>query len=64
MNLNNLSPDIFIKHITYLPFRDVINLCQANPTQHKYCTDPKYSIRWKVLVENTFSDIDNYDSIK
>ena len=58
--MENLSADIFIKHITYLPFTDVINLCHTNKKFHTYCTYPKYRIPWKALVLNTFGNIDNY----
>ena len=59
--LSKLGPDLFIKHITYLPFKDVINICQANKKVHNYCTNPQYSVRWKVLVQNTFSHLSNYE---
>ena len=59
--LSRLSPDLFIKQITYLPFNDVIIICQANKKLHNYCTNSQYSVRWKVLVENTFSEVHNYE---
>ena len=60
-NLSGLSPDLFIQQITYLPFSDVINICNANKTLYSYCTDPKYAIRWKSLINNTFGNVYNYD---
>ena len=55
------SPVISVISVTYLPFRDVISICQVNKKLHKYCTDPKYSIQWKILVQNTFSQVHNYE---
>ena len=52
--LSKMPIDLFIQQVTYLPFKDVINLCQANKTLHNYCTNHKYNINWKILIENTF----------
>ncbi len=63
MNIDHLSKlpvDVFIKEITYLPFDDVISVCKANKTLHNYCTNPKYNIRWRNLIDNTFRNIYNY----
>ena len=55
--------DIFLKLVTYLPFRDVASICQTNKFYHEYCTDPKYNIRWKNLIDNTFKHIYDYPNI-
>ncbi len=42
MNIDHLSQlpvDLFIKEITYLPFDEVISVCQADTTLHNYCTN-------------------------
>ena len=54
--LSQLSPDIFIQQITYLPFHDVINVCSANKKLHGFCNDPKYNNNWERLIDNTFKD--------
>ena len=58
--MNQLPVDVFIKEITYLPFSEVINVCQANTTLHKYCTNLDYNNNWKLLIDDTFSGIHNY----
>ena len=52
--------DLFIKQLTYLPFREVINMCQSNSKFHNYCTLDKYNDRWKALINHTFGDIYGY----
>ncbi len=52
--LSQLSPDVFIQQITYLPFQYVINVCSANKKLHGFCT--KYNNKWKRLIDNTFKD--------
>ena len=47
IDLSQLHVDIFIKEVTYLPFNDVISVCEANKTLHNYCTNPKYNNKWK-----------------
>ena len=59
-NLSKLPVDLFINQITYLPFSDVINICNTNKTFHEYCTNPRYSVRWRSLINNTFGNIYNY----
>ena len=58
--LSRLPVDLFIQQITYLPFDDVVNICQANSTLHNYCTNINYNNKWKALINTTFGDIDNY----
>ena len=53
--------DLFLKQLTYLPFKDVINMCQVNKKYHNYCTLDKYNNNWKAIIDNTFSDIYNYN---
>ena len=59
-NLSKLPIDLFINQITYLSFDSVISICSTNKTLHSYCTDPKYYIRWESLINNTFSNVCNY----
>ncbi len=59
--LSQLPVDLFIQQMTYLPFDDVISVCQANTTLHNYCINSKYNNNWKNLIDNTFSSIYNYD---
>ncbi len=59
-NLSQLPIDLFIQQMTYLPFNEVINVCKANKTLHNYCTNSKYNIRWRNLIDNTFRNIYNY----
>src|SRR5680860_967420 len=61
MNLSELPIDLFMKQITYLPFDDVINICNTNKKLHDYCTNPDYNTRWKALINKTFSSIPNYN---
>lgn len=56
--MNNQPVDLFIKQITYLPFSDVISLCSTNKQFNTYCTE--YPNKWKMLIDNTFSQIYNY----
>ncbi len=58
--LSKLPVDLFIKEITYLPFDNVITICTSNTTLHNYCTNPKYNIKWRNLIDNTFGNIYNY----
>ncbi len=63
MNIDHLSQlpvDVFIKEITYLPFDDVISVCQANTTLHNYCTNSSYNNKWRQLIDNTFGNIYDY----
>ena len=63
MDLSRLNPDLFIQHITYIPFEEVITLCTSNRTLHSYCTDPRYNAKWKMLIDTTFGGIYNYSEI-
>lgn len=58
----NQPIEIFIKQVTYLPFDDVISLCQTNTTYHNYCINPKYNTNWKLLIDDTFSKIYDYEN--
>lgn len=58
--MEELPIDLFIQQITYLPFNNVTTLCQSNQKFHRYCTDPKYSDRWRRLIEDTFSNSEGY----
>lgn len=60
MNLTDQPAEIFIRQITYLPFRDVISACQTNARSLHYCTHSKYSKLWKKLIDNTFRDTFGY----
>lgn len=59
--MDELPVDLFIQQITYLPFDDVTNLCQTNKKFHEYCTNPRYEDRWRSLIQNSFSQLDDYE---
>lgn len=59
-HLSRLPVDLFINQITYLPFGKVTSVCSGNKTLHGYCTDPRYSIKWERLIDNTFRNVHNY----
>lgn len=56
MNLDYLPVDLFLQCVIYLSFSDVISLCSVNTTLHNYGHHPKYSIRWKYLIDRIYSD--------
>ncbi len=60
--LSRLPVDIFIQQITYLPFDEVISICNSNKTLHNYCINPSYNNHWRALIDNTFRNIYNYDN--
>ena len=59
--MEGLSPDLFMNQLTYLPFKDVVSLCQTNMKYHRYCTNPEYNTRWKALVKDTFGNVSNFE---
>lgn len=61
IDLSNLPVDIFIYQITYLPFSDVVSVCQSNSKLHDYCVNPKYNLQWKKLIDDTFGNIMYYN---
>ncbi len=61
-SLSQLSVDVFIKNITYLPFDNVITICTSNKKLDSYCNDPKYNNRWKKLIDDTFGGIYDYQN--
>ena len=58
--LSSLPIDVFIHHITYLPFHDVISLCSTSSSLQDYCSNPRHSSRWKLLIDSTFSSVYDY----
>ncbi len=38
--LTQLPVDLFIKQITYLPFQDVVKVCNVNVKLRGFCNDP------------------------
>ena len=58
--ISQLPVDIFIKSITYLPFKDVVNICSSNQKLRSFCNDPNYNIHWKALINSTFNKTYNY----
>ena len=62
MDLSKLPVDVFIQQITYLPFKNVVNVCSTNKNLNSYCSDPKYNTNWKMLIDNTFGGIYNYQN--
>ena len=59
--LSNLPIDLFMKQITYLPYEEVIKVCQANKKLHNYCTN--YDLHWKNLILNAFGTLPDYQAI-
>lgn len=59
-NLLQLPDDVFMKHITYLPFSDVISICSSHPELRRKCMND-HGNRWKTLIQNTFGNIYDYD---
>ena len=59
--LSSLPVEIFIQNITYLPFSEVITVCTVNKKLHNYCTDDKYKLYWKQLVDTTFGKVYGYE---
>lgn len=62
MDLTSQPIDLFITQLTYLPFKDVKNLCSSNKKSFDYCTNPKYNNNWKKLIDDTFGNIDHYQN--
>lgn len=58
--MDEIPVDIIIKQLTYLPISEVNNICMVNKKYNNYCTNPRYNSRWKLLIDNTYSSIDNY----
>ena len=56
--LSKLPSDLFIKEITYLPFKDVISVCSSSKILHEKCMTNNN--RWKSLIYTTFKDIHNF----
>ena len=59
--LSDLPIDLFMKQITYLPYEEVIKVCQANKKLHNYCTN--YDLHWKNLILNAFGTLPDYQAI-
>ena len=62
MNLDTLPIDWLAVQITYLPFSDVLFLCQTNRRINDFClnSDNKYDITWKNIITNTFGSVNDY----
>ena len=60
----NLPQDLLAHQITYLPFSDVISLCQSNPRLHYFCmaSTPRQKLLWKILIQDTFSKVYDYQN--
>jgi len=54
--LSQLPVNVFIHQITYLPFKDVVNVCSANQRLRNFCTSPNYRTNWKRLIDDTFQN--------
>lgn len=50
--------DVFIKQLTYLPFKDVISICSSHPILRERCME--YNNKWRPLIENTFGFLEDY----
>lgn len=57
----NLPNDVFMEIIKYLSFDDVINIASSNSKFHSICFNTKYTNKWKLLIDNTYSDIYDYE---
>ncbi len=56
----NQPVDLVLLELTYLPFKDVTNICQSNKQIHSFCTNNKYKNKWKNIIDNTYNKIPNY----
>lgn len=56
------SIDTFMQIVTFLPFEDVKSLCMSNSQYRQYCTSDRYRSHWKLLIDNAFSDVDDYEN--
>lgn len=61
MNLTSQPVELFLQQLSYLPFRDVISMCQTNTRTRNYCTNVRYSSLCKKLIDDTFGDTFNYN---
>lgn len=61
--LSNLPVELFVETITYLPFSEVISVCNVNKKTHNYCTDNKYNAHWKRLIDYTFGSVYGYETM-
>lgn len=53
--LTTLPVDLIFQLLTYLPFDDVINVCQLNHKLHSCGIN--YNIKWKALINNTYKNL-------
>lgn len=58
--LSKLGIDIFIKIVSYIHFKDLINICLTNTILCNYCTNIKYNNHWKFLIDKTYNNVYNY----
>lgn len=63
MNLSDLPPSLLISKMTYLPFKDVVSLCNTNTSLQEICTSDKYRNDWKSLIDDTYGNISYYQSL-
>lgn len=60
--LSKLPASLLISRMSYLPFDDVISLCQTNKRLNEICSD-KYSNDWKQLIDNTYGNTEYYQQL-
>lgn len=64
-NLLNLPASLLISKMTYYSFDEVRALCSVNQRMREICTDPRYSLDWKTLIQNTYGKyadkLEHYD---
>ena len=53
-----LHIDVFFHLLQYLPFEDIVSLCQIDSMYHKYGT--KYETAWKSLIYKTYGTVYNF----
>lgn len=62
-HMSDLYVDIFFHLIAYLHFDDIITICTLNRKLHSYGIDSTYDVRWKVLTNKIYGDVDDYASL-
>ncbi len=56
---SRFDANLLMLQITYLPMKDVVNLCSVNKRYHNICYNPsqKYDHQWKKIINNTYSTV-------
>ncbi len=59
-NLTDLPAPLLLERMTFMTFDDVISLCRTNKKLHNICTNDKYRVYWKNMIENTYGNTGYY----